>query len=175
MEKTVVDTLFDEYTLLYDFLLKEGEASYSVIVESNLKKNLILASSSYFEKSITEQILEFFTINSNENKLLEGFLKNKAINRQFHTYFNWTENNANSFFGLFGEEFLTYMKEKVKQDEKLKLSIKSFLELGNERNKIVHQNFASYNVNKTSTEIYEAYISARYFVDKLINYLKSDI
>jgi PHD/YefM family antitoxin component YafN of YafNO toxin-antitoxin module len=175
MDKSVVDTLYDEYKRLTEFLLKNNEPSYFIIVENSLRKNLILASSSYFEHSITTTILNYFQFLSKENVLLTEFVKNKAISRQFHTYFNWNDSNANSFFGLFGPNFLAYMKSKIKSDEKLVISIKDFLELGGERNRIVHQNFASYNIDKTADEIFNAYKSARYFIDRFDKYLKQEI
>lgn len=39
------------------------------------------------------------------------FIRNKAIERQYHTYFNWKENKAtsiNGFWGLWGDEFKNF-------------------------------------------------------------------
>jgi hypothetical protein len=175
MEKTVVDTLYEQYKKLLEFLLENSQPSYAILVEDNMKKNLILASSSYFEYYITDKILNHFSFLSNQSELVTEFIRNKAISRQYHTYFNWTDTNANSFFGLFGHNFSTYMKAKVKTDESLNQSIKAFLELGGERNKIVHQNFASYNVNKTIEEIFNSYITACYFIERIERYLKQEL
>ena len=49
------------------------------------------------------------------------------------------------------------MKSMVSGDEKLDSSIKAFIELGRERNRLVHQNFGTYSIEKTSKEIYELY------------------
>lgn len=59
------------------------------------------------------------------------------------------------------------MIQKVKADNKLDESIKAFLEIGNERNKMVHQNFAEIIIDKTAEEIYKLYQTALYFIDTM--------
>ncbi|MEO8150778.1 MAG: HEPN domain-containing protein [Bacteroidia bacterium] len=171
MNKTVVDILYEEYSELTQYFLSNQELSYKISIEANFKKNLILATASYFEHLIITSLMDYTTKVTNNNEILIEFFKNKAVNRQFHTFFNWNDSNANSFFGLFGSAFLKNMKEKVQQDVKLSEGIKAFLEIGNERNRIVHQNYASYTVDKTTNEIYESYKLARYFTDNITEYL----
>jgi hypothetical protein len=55
----------------------------------------------------------------------------------------------------------------VKEDIDLDSAIKSFLELGNERNKLVHQNFADCTIEKTAEEVYKLYQQATLFIDFL--------
>ena len=64
------------------------------------------------------------------------------------------------------------MVEQVKTEEMQK-SVRAFLELGNERNKLVHQNYATFSMEKTLEEIYELYKSASRFVDILPEALKT--
>ena len=104
---------------------------------------------------------------SNGNLLIEEFVNNKAISRQYHTLFQWESGNANSFFGLFGSDFKTYMKKKVKEDDVIADSIKAFLEVGNDRNRLVHQNFGAFTLDKDAKEIFELYQKARPFVEGL--------
>jgi HEPN superfamily RiboL-PSP-like protein len=99
--------------------------------------------------------------------LIENFVRNKAIARQYHSWFVWDGNNANHFFGLFGAEFRTSMVARVKDSPDLQSSIKAFLELGNERNRLVHQNYATFAMEKTLEEVYALYQSSRVFVDAL--------
>ena len=54
---------------------------------------------------------------SNKNELLVSFVNNKAISRQYHTYFSWKDTNANSFFGLFGDIFSNFIKQEVRNSE----------------------------------------------------------
>jgi len=97
--------------------------------------------------------------------LITSFLKKKGIDRQYHTYFKWDERNPNPFFSLFGEEFKQDVKKIIKSDSELDDSINAFLELGDLRNNLVHQNFASFPVDKTAEEIYALYKKALKFIE----------
>ena len=57
------------------------------------------------------------------------------------------------------------MKKKVEDDEELSDAIRAFLEIGNDRNRLVHQDFGSFFLEKTAEEIYSRYRSAIKFVD----------
>lgn len=96
-----------------------------------------------------------------------AFVKNKAVSRQYHTWFKWDDSNANQFFGLFGSEFKQMMTDRVKASDELRISIRAFLEVGNERNKLVHQDYASFALEKTLDEIYSLYRQALNFVEGL--------
>lgn len=104
--------------------------------------------------------------NSTDDKV-SNFVLKKAISRQYHTYFTWDGNNVNSFLGLFGEEFKKEVSAIISQDEVLKEQMKAFLQLGNERNKMVHENFLVYNLEKTFDEIIQMNEKAGKFVEFL--------
>jgi len=173
-EKTVVDRLYEEFEDLIKYL-DESSPIYVLHFHStageNFKKIILLAAASYFEDCITKSILEFVDeiSDSQENKLMAEFLKNKAISRQYHTYFDWKGKNANMFFGLFGDSFKKFMEQEIKNDSKLSESIKKFIEIGRFRNKLVHENFAAFTFDreKTPEEIYEDYKEALYFVESI--------
>jgi len=97
--------------------------------------------------------------------LVGEFIKNKAITRQYHTYFHWDSRNANAFFGLFGESFKVFMKQKVDDDPNLDSAIKAFMSIGLERNRLVHQDFGNFVLEKTAADIYEQYRIALKFVE----------
>ena len=111
-----------------------------------------------------DDLLTFVKEVSSENERLVEFVKNKAISRQYHTFFNWDLQNANAFFGLFGDSFKTFMAEKTKNDSNLAEAIKAFVELGRERNRLVHQDFGIFSLEKTTEEIYKLYETALPFV-----------
>ena len=83
--------------------------------------------------------------------------------------------NCNSFIGLFGEDFKKYFAEKVKADESLEQSIKCFLEIGSERNRMVHQDFGQYTLEKTSDEILLLHRQAKNFLEVLTVSLNEEI
>lgn len=105
-----------------------------------------------------------------------SIVKQKAIKRQYHTYFSWEDwerGNANSFLALFGEAFKENRSQEIKADSNLKSAVKAFLELGNERNKLVHQNFAECTIEKTAEEVYKLYQQATVFMDFLDRHFNS--
>lgn len=168
---TPVDRLYEESSFVIT-ALGDGEPSLVVAASDNFRKALVLAAASYFEHRISACVLDFVHERANGNGLVVGFVKNKAIARQYHTWFKWDEGNANQFFGLFGSSFKQMMIERIKASDDLRTSIRAFLEVGNERNKLVHQDFASFSLEKTMDEIYGLYKQALLFVDELGKYLR---
>ena len=165
MDVTIIDTQYKNGNSLVDYLKEQQQLTYYNEAENNFKKNILLSSASFFEKEITETIELFAISHSDNNELIISIIKQKAISRQYHTYFDWEKaTNANKFFSMFGETFKTKMTEKVKADKKFELSIKSFLEIGQIRNIMVHQNFAEIILDKTALEIYELYQNSIYFL-----------
>ena len=163
----IVGTRYKEFKEMIDYLETNKEISLKIVADDNLKKVLLLSAASYFEDEIKELILDFVEKNSDNNLMIKSFVKNKAVERQYHTYFDWKTGNANSFFSLFGDEFKNQAKGDVKDNSKLEKSIRAFLEIGNLRNELVHGNFAVFPIEKTVEEIYELYCSAHQFIDYL--------
>lgn len=171
MDETVVDRLHDDLAALLIVLHQTQEISLLSTVDDNWRKSLLLSAASHFERRMTGCVLTFVSGEASGNPLVTSFVKNKAVNRQFHTWFSWEETNANSFFGLFGAPFRTFMKEKVRTDSELSESIKAFLELGAERNRLVHQDYGTFWMEKTADEIYGLYKKASRFVEEFPNAL----
>lgn len=170
---TIVDSLYKDIQELQSFLNDQNEISLKSFTEANLRKNLLLASASFFEVSI-QSILESFSKERSTNCLaLVAFVRNKGIKRQYHTYFNWDSSNANSFFGLFGEDFKESLKQKIDTNDNLKDSISAFIEIGRERNRLVHQDFGSYSLEKTADELFDLHKKAITFLEILKEELKN--
>ena len=163
----IVGTRYKEFKEMIDYLETNKEISLKIVADDNLKKVLLLSAASYFEDEIKDIILSFVDENSNDNSMIKSFVKNKAVERQYHRYFDWSAKNANKFFSLFGEEFKKRASGDVKDNSELEESIRAFLEIGNLRNELVHGNFAVFPIEKTVEEIYELYRSAHQFIDYL--------
>jgi len=88
-----------------------------------------------------------------------------TASRQYHTWFDWTRNNANTFFAMFGDGFKGHMAKVIDGDENLAKSISDFMEIGRERNRLVHQDYGSFFLEKTAEEIFASYASALLFVE----------
>jgi len=165
MAKTIIDSLYSDYEALISYLDQNAEISHRNTVESYSRKVLLLSSSSYFEHKIRECLLEFATERTNSDTIVLSLIRSKAIERQYHTYFNWEGKNANQFFSLFGDEFKDQMSKFLKTNNDMNQSIRDFLELGYLRNKLVHLDFASFPLDKSLDEIYSLYKNALIFVE----------
>src|SRR5690242_14235303 len=113
MTETVVDGLYQRNKTLVEFLERSGEVSLLTDAEDSFRRILVLSVSSYFEHRIRETVLEFVVERTNSDDSILSLVKTKAIERQYHTFFQWDGKNANSFFSMFGEHFSTRMKELV--------------------------------------------------------------
>jgi hypothetical protein len=118
MDATIIDSLYEDNTSVLTHLMEANEISMYSDLDSKLKKVLVMSAASYFEAEIRSIIEAFVSRASNANAAVIGLVKNKAIERQFHTYFNWKDRNANVFFSLFGEAFSKHCREQLKATEK---------------------------------------------------------
>jgi len=162
----VIKSFVEEYVDLRKFLTEKSEISMVSVVDNHFKKIYLLSCASYYEMEIKTIIKSLFEKQSQDERIL-SFVTNKAIERQYHTYFDWKKSNINSFFGLFGESFKNVMMEKIKENDDLSSQIKAFLDIGEERNKMVHENFLDYKLEKTFDEINELNREATKFIEYL--------
>lgn len=143
----------DEYSQLNEFLIAHGEISLSSDVNNHLRKIYLLSCASYYEKCITEILKSFIENNSSDVRVL-AFSTNNAIARKYHTYFDWKQTkNINNFLGFFGEDFKNEVCNEIKESAIISAQVEAFLIIGNERNKMVHENFLGYQLDKTFQEL----------------------
>jgi len=163
--ETIVDRYYADFAALVTHLDAVGEVSLRSVVEANFRKVLLLAAASYFEWLITQNILDFVGQFSNNNGAIVELVKNQAVSRQFHSLFAWDANNANKFYACFGEDFKVFMKAGIDADKELESCVRAFMEIGRERNRLVHTDFGSFSLEKTAEEIYQLYKNAFRFVE----------
>jgi hypothetical protein len=164
---TPVDRLYSEASAVLLALRDQIEPSLHVAAADSLRKALLLAAASHFEYRVCAVVLEFVRERTDGSVLVEEFVRNKAVARQYHSWFKWDENNATHFYGLFGRKFRDAMGDRTRESDALRESVRAFLEVGNERNRLVHSDFASFPLEKTTEEIYELFQKALLFVDIL--------
>jgi hypothetical protein len=169
---TVIDRIFKEHQELIGFLQEAGEISMVNNVDESFRKSLALAAASYFEVRVRDCIMAYVTEKAGGDEAVVSFLRNKAVERQYHTYFSWKDRKATQFFGLFGPRFKEFMVRRVAEDAAYNRAVEAFLELGELRNNLAHQDFAAFPVDKTVNEIYDLYKDALRFVDSLSDALR---
>lgn len=165
MTNTVVDSLYNDAAALLQYLIDRQEASFYSGADDSYRKVLALAAGSYFEHRVCTLLTTFFETCTSRNEAAVTFATKMAIERKYFQYFQWTGANVNSFCALFGSQLGDEMKREIKDDQTLLDASKAFLELGNLRNVIVHQNLASFQCDKTLAEVYQMYQKAALFVD----------
>lgn len=168
MRAGVVERLYGDFSQLRGFLQDGQDGSGMAllpVVEENFPKVLLLAAASHFEKRLTEIVKDFIKEVTTDDHPIVSLVEAKAIERQYHTWFAWKEGSANSFFRLFGAGFKQYAQDQVNREDGLQDSIRDFLEIGRERNQLVHEDFVNFRMNKTSEDVYELYRSATLFVE----------
>jgi hypothetical protein len=169
---TIVHRLYEDFTALTGALGQAVEPSLCVTANDCFRKALLLAAASHFERTITASVLAYVEASSQKNPLVREFVRQKGLSRQYHTLFQWDGKNANKFFSLFGDDFRKHAEKCVRGDSKLEDGIKAFLELGDDRNRLVHEDFGNFSLEKTADEIFALFERAQTFtlqLDKLLS------
>jgi hypothetical protein len=165
MATSDVDRIHREFTELIEFLAKNDEISLRSSADDTFRKVLTISAASYFEHALTGIVMEFVEEIASDDAFVTSLVRNRVVSRQYHSWFTWDGKNVNQFFGMFGEEFRAHMTQLVKTSPNLDKAIKAFLELGEGRNMLAHQNFAAFAMQKTSDEIFTLYQDAKPFIE----------
>lgn len=174
MESDRIKRQYDDSKELYGYLMGKGEVSFATYIDSVYKKVLVLSAASYFESTVSNLILQFANEVSSKDKRIVKLIESKVIERQYHTLFDWNSKNTNAFWKLFGDETKTKARSTIDGDEMLKSAENSFIRMGQLRNRLVHENFAEYDVNLTLEDIYSEYRLACTFVSFINTALSPD-
>lgn len=160
-----VGRLHDEFSSLQRFLNENGAPQHLSAIEDVFPKTMLLAAASYFESRLSEEVERIAVDATTDDHVLVWLVRRGATNRQYHTWFDWKARNANRFFQLFGDGFKARAEESVNSNDRLKQSVADFLEIGRERNSLVHDNFGDFALDKTADDVVALYNSAKVFVD----------
>ncbi len=162
----IVESLYKDASDLDAFLMSKNEISLRISADANLRKSVLLASASYFERQICDLIIEYVRSRTADEKMV-SFVNGKAVSRQYHTYFQWDSSNCNAFLGLFGPEFKKGFGARIANNPQLEEAITLFIEIGRERNRMVHQDFGNFALEKTLDEINASHSKAKIFISEL--------
>jgi hypothetical protein len=153
-----VDRIHREFTDLIGFLAEKA-------ADDTFRKVLIMSAASYCEHILTNVVMEFVSEIASSDALVTSLVHGQVVSRKYHTWFAWNGNNANQFFKMFGEGFRSHMVAVVKASPEIDKAIKAFLELGDGRNMLAHENFAAFAMQKTADEIFRLYQDAMPFIE----------
>ena len=168
---SAVDRIYGETAEISELLTRRGSISLLATANEVRSKSLLLAVASYFETTLCECVRKFCNDRIGYPSIIGDLVESKVISRQYHTWFDWKTPSAGPFFALFGKDFSIKMKQRLKDDEPFSKAVGDFLQLGSDRNRLVHQDFATYVLESTAEEIYPRYISAKTFTDNVFKML----
>lgn len=172
MRSTKIAAIKTEYQELTQYCQENGQFSFAMYIDDSYKKILLLSAASYFEAVIVQCVHDFAVKTSKNNKEIVSFIDNKALTRQYHTFFEWEGKNTNKFFSMFGQDFKIKARQII-DERKLSEAEVAFLTVGKERNYLVHRNFAEATINSTFDEIFRKYERACDFADLVKELLES--
>ena len=161
----VVDRLHGEFSDLREFLSDADGAKFLPVVEGYLPRTILLAAASYFESRLSDEVERLAAAEVGDDHVLTWLVRNKVIRGQYHRWFSWESANVNTFLSMFGRDFKDEAARWIAEDEYLGRSVRDFLEIGRERNRLVHGNFGDAPLEKTTADVYALYESAKIFVD----------
>ena len=170
---TEVKIFYERQSELIRHLLEAKELTFAQDVELMLQKNLPLAAASFLEDRVCALLLDFVDARTGNCLELRSLVEIKAVKRQYHSLFEWDQSNGyNKFLSLFGQAFKNAVAAEIAAHPDLRRAATQFIEIGSLRNKIVHQNYATFVVDKTAVEIFELFDGAVKFVGFLAEKLK---
>lgn len=170
----VIHAIIASHNEIVQHLLANGEVSFSATLESSVPKFALLSAASWTEDQVQRILVDLFEETLPETPHKVNFVKAAGIERRYHTWFSWDKSNANKFFSMFGLEFKKYCEEQIQNDPHLTDSISAFMELGRLRNELVHQNFATFRLEKSLDEVRILFTGAAAFVSNLPRLLRME-
>lgn len=162
-----IEALFAQYEDLRTYLVGQGQPSYASTIESIAPKVLLLAAASYFESQVVSAIVDHFTSRLGRDDPRVEFVKERALERQYHSLFDWKATNVNKLWAFFGPTFKEYAARAVDDDDVLSDGVRAFLEIGRVRNEMVHGNYLSYDLQKTGGDIMDLARRGDSFISRL--------
>ncbi|WP_326626676.1 HEPN domain-containing protein [Nonomuraea fuscirosea] len=168
-----VERMYSDHQDVLDYLAGQQQVSYHATLQTTLPKVLLLAAASEFEHRVSDILRDHVREHASDLKILH-IIDQKALGRQYHSLFTWDARNANTFWALFGNDFKEGMKAYCREDSVLAAQIRAFLEIGDLRNQMVHNNYVNFVLEKTLDEVYGLYVEGDHFVSRLPELLKLD-
>jgi hypothetical protein len=167
-----LNAFFEERLEIARQLTELGEISLLNTFNTDLPRVFVVAAASYFEALVTDHLRDFFAETSGDNAAVAAFMNNRALFRNYHSLFAWSDKSVNGFFKIFGAPCLEHYKLLLKANDWLDPSAKAFLKLGEARNLLVHGNFALHSPSMTASDIQQRFEEAARFVEAIPRVLR---
>ncbi|WP_292704635.1 MULTISPECIES: HEPN domain-containing protein [unclassified Nostoc] len=101
IRQSIVDRIYQDNLDLLKFLEEKNEPSFMVQFNIVFTKTLLLSAASYFEHEICRMVQTFIEYKTQNDECIVSIVKQKAIERQYHTYFDWEEGTSRAYLSVF--------------------------------------------------------------------------
>lgn len=162
-----VESLYADYLALEQEL--RGSPSGLTALNRSYHKHLLMAAASGLEGDVKRLVPQLFQKYGDEQ--LATFVSKRVMARSYHTLFDWSAGNANAFFGSFGDGCSAAFKGAMKEEVELKEQHDAFIKLGQLRNQVVHNDYASASIDSTPEEIMSRYALALKFIARIEDFI----
>lgn len=169
MEASAVFALFDQYDSIRTAIPVE-DISNLADLDAQFRKLAVLSCASYLENDLMEALKQFFFDVGPE---VGEFVRRGALERKFHTLFNWDKPLPDSFFKSWGTDCERRYRSRLEVDMGCEGIMKSFMVLVAARNLLVHENLAERTSDLTFDEVREHFGRAYRFPTLALEIIRS--
>ena len=138
-----------------------GQQNVSVVsdLEALYSKVLAVSAGSEFEHFVTMTLLAAVKLRSNPD-VFSDYLINNLITRKYFQWFDVDKPNFNKIWRAFIPDFGNVISAEMEENADAFDKIGDFMTVNQERNRLVHQNFAAASPDFTADEIFSKFSSA---------------
>lgn len=158
-----VESLYRDYTSLVASI--GTDFSGMTALNRSYHKHLLVAAASNLESQVKKLVPAIFL--DQGTHALSVFVEKAVMARGYHGLFDWNNESAAPFFANFGDACRANFKAELKADDTLSREHKAFMRLGNQRNLVVHNDYATYAIDWTPDDVIENYRLACAFVARI--------
>lgn len=166
-----MEALYEDYVALLDELA--ASPSGLAAVNRTYSKHLVVAAASSLEDYVKESVPTIFDRRGNGR--MGAFVASAVFARGYHTLFDWKATSAQKFFSSFGPECAAAFRAALRDDDDLKVEHDAFMLLGQLRNELVHNDFASKSIDQTPAEVIARYRLGLLFVARFEDLIHAGI
>lgn len=124
----------------------------------------MIAAASFFEFELGKVIDRVFSGQGCSEECM-SIIRNKAIARQFFSYFDFSVANTNKLFAAFGVSCKERAASAIRESSDLRDAQQAFLEICSLRNNMVHENFAAFSIDISTEDVYEKFGKGALFLE----------
>lgn len=166
-----LDAEFKKLEAIVAELISSGKVDMSIDAQHLFAKVFAVCAGSCCEVEIVRILEEYVNWQSRGDDKLFRFVHTVAIDKKYFSLFDWERAEASAFFSKFGKDFADCMKFAMAKDRSLAEAVRSFLELGKQRNNLVHNDLARIEFEDTLVDVAKKFSAAEAFLDVLPTYL----